>query len=249
MKKLLAISLQLSVLSAWAFDHTHNEWNVILKKYLVTTKHTSNVKYKELKESPEKLDRYLTSLSNVNKEDFGKWNKAQRLSFLINAYNAFTWKHIINHYPVDSIKDIGSLFSSAWKKKFIKIFGEKQHLDYLEHTLIRENFDEPEIHFALVCAAKGCPPLLEIAYNEKNLRSNFAEAAKRFLTDSSKNNYDSEKNQLNISPIFKWYGDDFEKKHGSFENYLMKFYKIAPKKAPKIKYLDYDWDLNEHKAM
>ncbi|MFM8313131.1 MAG: DUF547 domain-containing protein, partial [Deltaproteobacteria bacterium] len=175
----------------------------------------------------------------------------EKLAFLINAYNALTIKWILQHYPVKSIKDTGGFLSSPWKKKFFKLFGEEQSLDGIEHGILRKDFQEPRIHFAVVCASKGCPALKGEAYTAAKLEEQLESSARNFLRDSERNYYNAEENRFFLSKIFDWYGDDFKKKLGSVQAF------IVPRMIPDtstvkiqestLKYLDYDWSLNETK--
>jgi len=176
------------------------------------------------------------------------------MAFLINAYNAFTLKLIIDNYPVKSIKDIGGLFSSPWDKEFFTLLGKKRHLNYIEHGVLRKKFKEPRIHFAVNCASMGCPNVQDIAFTAENLESLLAKGEKDFFAQANKNNIDKKEKEVNISKIFDWYGGDFKKKHGSVAKYISKAFdtdadtkkKIATGKYD-IEYTDYSWKLNEVK--
>ncbi len=232
-----------------AFDHGHQIFDKLLKEYVVYEGAQSFVKYSKLKSKPEDLKTYLKKVSGVSKEDFKNFTKEQRLAFLINAYNAFTLKVVIDHYPIESIKDIGSLFTSTWKKKFFTIFGEESYLDHIEHDLIRKNFNEPRIHFAVNCASIGCPSLLNRAFVAEKLTGQLESVAKSFLTNRSKNKFQNGK--LEVSKIFKWYGEDFVKKYGSVEKFIAPYMsadkvvqaRIASKKF-SLDWTDYNWNLN-----
>lgn len=234
------------------FDHSHSLWTEILTKHVTINKNSSTVNYKELKTDPNKLLTYNKSLSTVSKKMYESWNDNEKLAFLINAYNSFTLQLIIENYPVKSIKDIGGLFSNPWKKNFFSLLEEKTNLDHIEHKVIRKDFIEPRIHFALVCASKSCPALPSTPFQADKLIDQLNKATENFLSDKNKNRFNKEKNQLEISSIFKWYGGDFIKKHGSLENFLAPYFinpinlsdKIKTKKL-SIKFLDYDWGLNE----
>ena len=257
---LLVVVLWLSLTSAaeaTGFDHSHGLWNELLQTYVVDQGPASRVKYAPLKQrDAARLDTYLQSLSAVKRADFDTWSKAQKLAFLINAYNAFTVKLIIDHYPVESIKDIGNVFRSSWKIKFFILFGEQTYLDYIEHSLIRgdKNYVEPRIHFALVCASVGCPKLQSRAFTAEALEVMLESATKAFLSDVSRNRYDASRKQLQLSSIFKWYGEDFAEKYGSVQQFVAPYLTeeqgeqqaIVADKVD-IKYLDYDWNLNEAK--
>ena len=242
-----------STVSAAPFDHKHALWDEMLQTYVVDHGAYSEVKYRLLKQNAtDELNTYLQTLSSVSKEQFEKWNQAERLAFLINAYNAFTVKLIIDHYPVDSIKDIGGFFRSPWKIKFFTLLGEEVHLDHIEHQLIRgRDYAEPRIHFALVCASVGCPKLQTHAFTAERIESMLEAAAENFLRDSTRNRYDAAANTLYLSSIFKWYGEDFEAKAGSVENFVASYITDEPQARQRIRakqvdveFLDYDWSLN-----
>lgn len=241
------------------FDHTHAEWTKVLEKYVHVSGPSSTVNYRSLKDNGQALSKYLGEIEVVTKSEFDKFSENEKLAFLINAYNAFTVKLIVDKYPIKSIKDAGqSSFSnisgSPWRTKFFKLFGSETYLDKIEHDMIRKWFNEPRIHFAVVCASVGCPALKDEAYVASRLDAQLESAANDFIKDKSRNRFVSESKTLELSSIFKWYGSDFIKKFGSVESFL------APRitdiqndqdwirnKKPKIDYLDYDWSLNEQK--
>lgn len=242
--RLLTCLILLSIVSNLsAFDHTHQSWTEILKRYVSKADKQTFVDYQGILKEKNKLGSYLENLSKVSKSHFSSFNKKQRLAFLINAYNAFTVKLIIDHYPVDSIKDLGSLFSSPWKKEFFTLLEEKMHLDNIEHNLIRKNFNEPRIHYAVNCASISCPSLLEVAFTGNKLEQQLKLVEKNFLTNSKKNYIDKKNKTLYVSKIFKWYGDDFIKNHKGLLKYFESFYNTSLKDY-EIEYLDYNWQLN-----
>lgn len=237
-----------------AFDHQHKLWNEVLALHVVDFGTHSQIDYAPLKASPEKLDSYLDAVSTVTREQFDQWDAKQRLAFLINAYNAYTVQMIIRHYPVDSIKDIGSFFRSVWKINFFELFGKSANLDYIEHELIRgaNDFSEARIHFALVCASIGCPKLQATAYTKSNLERLLDDSARRFINDTSRNCFDESSGTLKISSLFKWYHEDFERVYGSVEAFIAKYMSADKKlsslietKSIEIEYGRYDWSLND----
>lgn len=253
MKMILFFSIlfSLSNSNVLAFDQSHSELNQILEEHVKWEGKQSLFNYRKLKLKPGKLKLYLKELSGVKEAEFKLWTSEQRLAFLINAYNAFTIKLILDNYPLNSIKDISGLFTSAWKKKFFFLFGEKTHLDHIEHDLIRGKFNEPRIHFAVVCASIGCPSIQDKAFTDKNLESLLNKSARTFLTDPSKNKI---ADKLYLSKIFKWYGGDFVKKYGSIEKYIAPIISNSAATISRIRaksfhvdFTKYDWKLNEWK--
>ncbi len=154
MKQIAAIWLLLAAGMAEAFDHTHSTWDALLKRHVVVVGegNASRVSYTGMLADRATLNDYLAQLSAVTRDAYQGWNRERQLAFLINAYNAFTVELILTRYPdVESIKDLGSLFRSPWKRQFFTLLGERRHLDNLEQDMIRAPgvFDEPRIHFAL----------------------------------------------------------------------------------------------------
>jgi hypothetical protein len=233
--KLLVIFLFL--FNAYAYEHEHKDFQKLLDKYVKVENKQSLVNYNEIKKDPL-LDKYLEKLSAVKESEYNKWTKDQQLAFLINAYNAFTIKLINNHYPLKSIKDIGSFFSGPWSKSFFTLLDRKRTLDWVEHKKIRKDFSEPRIHFAVVCASISCPNLQKTVYTEKNLEELLEKGAKFFLSDKNKNYVKD--NKLYLSKIFKWYSGDFK----DVKNFAIKRMNLK-EEIKEIKYLSYDWSLNE----
>jgi len=236
------------------YDHSHALWDKVLMTSVVDVGPASRVRYLSIKQNPQQLLQYLSDVSTVTQGQYNAWNSAQKLAFLINAYNAFTVKLVIDHYPVTSIKDTGSWFSSPWKKKFFTLLGQKRHLDNIEHDMIRghKDFAEPRIHFALVCASVGCPKLQTRAFTETRLESMLEEGSRAFLNDATRNRFSMAGQALELSKIFDWYGDDFIAHGGSVEAFVARYMVlnetarslISAKRIGKV-FLDYDWSLND----
>ncbi len=250
---LLGILLfSLLIKPVFGFDHSHRQFNLILKKVVVINGPKSSVRYASIKSDSKLLDQYLREIEIVTLSQYKKWSKPQKMAFLINAYNALTIKLILTKYPdLSSIKDLGGVFSSPWKIKFFTLFGEKNHLDYIEHSILRKQFNEPRIHFAIVCAFVGCPALQNEAYIADRLDWQLNEAMKNFLKDPDRNYYHNKTDKLRISLIFKWFENDFAKDKGSVETFIapwitddLKLKKRIQTKKVRLEYLDYDWSLN-----
>jgi hypothetical protein len=239
--------------SGLAFDHSHELFDQILHDVVVSKYPQTQVDYDKLTEDQGKFEQYLNEVESVSKNEFRRWSKEQQLAFLINAYNAFTLKLILSAYPdITSIRDLGGLiFSSPWKKKFFTLFGKKAHLDYIENGLLRKKFQEPRIHFAIVCASRSCPPLQPDAFVAMKLEQQLEHASRSFLRDPERNRYDRKTNRLEISSIFNWFRVDFEKAAGSIEAFIAPYITDDPEirillanRAVRVHFLDYDWSLN-----
>ena len=212
--------------------HKYGKLNSFLKKYVSTS---GKVNYSGIKANKGSLDIVLKEIeSNYQKSN---WTNNQKLAYWINVYNIYTIKLVVDNYPTTSITKITA---EPWKKKFIKLGGNTLSLAYIENEIIRKKFNEPRIHFALNCASKSCPNLMNTAYTPGNLQSKLTSQTKKFLIDTSKNEFDKKK--ISISKIFDWYSADFNKS-GTVIDFINK-YRTEQLKSPKVVYKEYSWDLN-----
>ncbi len=210
----------------------HDYFNDLLKKYVTAD---GTVNYKGFKADDHLLEDYLSQLKNnpVNSD----WTKKEKLAYWINAYNAFTIKLIVDNYPISSIQKLDG--GKPWDRKWIKIGDKTYSLNNIENDIIRPQFNEPRIHFAVNCAAKSCPPLSNSAWTPANLEEKFETATKKFINNSQYNAID--KNGATVSKIFDWYKEDF----GDLTAFLNKYSDVQIKSGGKIKFMDYNWGLNE----
>ena len=253
-----------------AFDHSHGAWNVLLSRHVVVLEggHASRVRYRELAQDHDALRRYLDSLSRVAPADFERWSRAQRLAFLLNAYNAFAVEKILTRYPdLRSIWDFGRVFGNPFKDRFFTLLGRPASLDDIENDMLRfpGAYDEVRIHFALNCASIGCPMLREEAYAADRIGAQLDEQMARFLTDRSRNRYEPQSGRLKVSKIFDWAKEDWRRGARGFDasaapiqsraQFFASHAKlladdaagvalVEARKAP-IEFLDYDWSLND----
>jgi len=221
------------------FDHDYKKYDLFLNTHVSNGK----VDYAKLKNSSSDLDLVIVKLTGVTKEEFDTWTKSKQLAYLINLYNAATLDLVVDHYPLKSIKDIGK----PWDKEVVTLHGNKISLNQLEHEVIRKNYNEARIHFALVCAAKGCPILINEAYTGNKLDTQLEDSTKTFLSIPDKNKIDDDNQVIMISPIFDWYADDFKGKSGSVVAFIAPYYSKNAEdlKSYQIKYTNYDWSLND----
>jgi len=246
--QIFGVSLALlvwSLVNAADFDQSHAPFDNVLKSYVKD----GRVNYTALKAHRQELDRFLDQVAAVSETGFKGWSEKQQIAFLVNAYNAYTLRLILDHYPVKSIKDIGTLFKGPWDQPVVHLFGRTLTLNTVEHKMLGKDYSEPRIHFALVCAAKGCPPLRGQAYVADRLDEQLDDQARQFLADSHENRVDASRRTVYLSPIFKWYGEDFEKKSGGVLRFLKPYWPEKERAIStdrfKIRYTDYDWSLNE----
>ena len=230
------------------FDHRHSRWTNVLQVFV----RDGSVDYAALKQrGQDELDAYLASLESVCHSQYDRWTREQKLAFWINAYNAFTVRLVLDHYPLKSIRSIGLLPMAAFRERFIpleSLRGSKLSLDDIEHRILRREFDDPRIHFAIVCASRSCPPLRSEAYRGAEIDQQLEEAARSFIRDRAMR-FDAGTRTLYLSSIFKWFREDFEKSAGSLSEFVARYADPGTASAiragsVKIEFLDYDWSLN-----
>jgi len=239
----------------------HELWQNLLERHVrwVDSGHATVVDYAGLERERESLDRYLAQLSEVSPTAFATWASAERLAFLLNAYNAFTVQLVLTRYPhLRSIKELGTWLRTPWQNPFAPLLGKRRSLDDIEHGLIRGSPDyrDPRVHFALNCASVGCPALRNEAYRGAILDRQLEDQAHRFLSDRRRNRLVH--GRLEVSPIFRWYREDFERGFRGTTNlatFLAAYAEdlgLSAEQAEalrsgklKITFGDYDWRLND----
>lgn len=217
---------------------THELWDSLVHEHVTES---GLVDYEGFIADSNRLNQYLDLLSRHHPND-EHWSRDERLAYWINAYNAFTVKLIVDHYPVESIKDIKNgipFVNTVWDIKFIKIEGREYDLNNIEHGIIRPKFDEPRIHMAVNCAAISCPKLQNEAYTAEKLDAQLDQASREFLSNEDKNVITPD--QLKLSKIFSWYRGDFD----SVIEFVDQHTETDIKENPEVEYLDYNWALNE----
>lgn len=242
-----AMSLLLAP-SAFAFDFS--SWDGLLKKY-VTPKTINGVKLQTVDYRSLGKDRTYTKLiKDLEKALISDLQtREEKLIFWINVYNIMAAKMVLDHYPVESIKDAGSLFTAVWKKEVGVVAGKIRTLNEIEHEIFRK-MGVPRIHVAIVCASVSCPDLRGEAYTVEQLDSQLDDQMELFLVNSEKGlRVDVKIDRIYLSSIFKWFKEDFEAK-GGVRKFLVPYAPESGKAALKnnkvsVYYLDYDWGLNE----
>lgn len=186
-----------------------------------------------LRNDVENLNLFLEQLSTADPESM---DPNDELAFWINAYNAFTIKLIIDHWPVVSIRDIEG--GNPWDLSWIDLRGKSYSLNDIEHEIIRKKFQEPRIHFAVNCAAKSCPPLLNKPYVGALLDDQLDAQTRKFINNGNHNQLS--RNSLILSRIFEWYKEDF----GDLIGFLKNYTKVSVDSKAAIRFNKYDWSLN-----
>ncbi|WP_229201246.1 DUF547 domain-containing protein [Arcticibacterium luteifluviistationis] len=218
-------------------------WDKLLKDHV---NDKGEVDYGGMMNDKAELEAYLAEISE--NAPAKNWSDDEKMAYWINAYNAFTVKLILDNKGVSSIKDIGPktqipFVNTPWDIKFIEIDGDKYDLNNIEHGILRKDFKkDPRYHFALVCAAESCPRLRNEAYTAKKLDKQLDEEGEAFLNNKAKNKISED--GVAISPLFKWYKKDFERKMPIAE-WVNKYSDVKiDKKQDDFSYMDYSWKLN-----
>jgi hypothetical protein len=247
---------------------SYDDYAAVLEKYVDDT---GMVNYKRLKTKPEKLEAFITIMGALDPNSYDKWDDEGKIAFWLNAYNALTLKAIIDNYPIkpsffrskiypkNSIRQI----PGVWDKMTFNVMGKGYALENIEHKILRKEFSEPRIHMAMVCAAMGCPILRNEPYAADKLDAQLDDQTRHFLGNPEKFKIDRRENKIYLSPILNWFAKDFLNKYSSPEaipgqskknsavlNFLTGYLSENDSEYLrsgkfKIKYLKYDWSLNE----
>jgi hypothetical protein len=175
-----------------------------------------------------------------------------QLAFWLNAYNAVTIDKVIKWKPKKSVRE--TLIPGVWTST--KFFTTRDHIvagkrlsqDDIENDILRKKFQDPRIHFAIICASSGCPPLPRVAYTEENVQTRLEEETRNYMNSPRGTRINRSKNMLYLSKLFEWYTVDFIAKSGSVMDFIKPY--LAPEtreflqQNPKISYIHYDWALN-----
>jgi len=267
------ISYGLEEVKSDNFDHSYATYNSLLNRYVKDAR----VNYEGFISSMAEFETFLRALGSVDEDDFESWREEQKLAFWINAYNAFTIKAIIDHYPIKRSFSLVGIFyapsnsilqiKGVWTKLQFRAAGRMVTLDEIEHQILRKKFNEPRIHMAINCASVSCPDLSNEAYTADKLEEQLAYASASFVNNPDKGVYVNEqRGEVKFSKIFKWFGDDFIANYGGsklFNSYSLKENAVLNFASDylesqqtkeylmsnklKIGDLGYDWHLNEQK--
>jgi hypothetical protein len=231
---------------AQAVDHA--AWDRLLEAHV---DERGLVDYDAFVRNP-RFEEYLQRLARA---DPARLPRAEQLALWINAYNAYTIELINRHGERRSIRNINRTLGliagkGPWSERMATVGGRAYTLDEIEHEIIRPRFQEPRIHFALVCAAIGCPTLRREAYTGARLETQLDDQARVFLRRSpAKNRVDEQARRVHLSPVFRWYREDFGRDDADVGRYLARVHDGAEREllmggAFRIAYTSYDWTLN-----
>lgn len=223
--------------------------DALLEKYVDDRSLVAYAKWKGNAADMQALDRYLASVGCV---DLGKpAAKEAQLAYWINVYNALTIRGILREYPTTSIRNHAAKLGgyNIWKDLLIWVDGKNYSLDDIEHQILRK-MGEPRIHFAIVCASIGCPPLANRAYTAKELDNQLATNARRFFAQATNFSADPGNRTVYVSELLKWYGSDIAPTPAEQVKVLRNYFPSPESltwvdSGATVKYLEYNWGLND----
>jgi hypothetical protein len=231
----------------------HRAWDSLLKRYVDTRGGVDYSRWRGTPADVRALDEYLNGLS---RGDSGlRVSREARLAFWINAYNAVTVRGILRERPTASIQDLATEGDgyNIWRDLLLVVGGTPYSLGEIENKVLRTT-GEPRTHFAIVCASRGCPRLLDEAYTARAVDDQLDRNARAFFADRSKFRVDAASGRIELSPILDWYAEDFgpdlSGRLKSIAPYLPdeKARQLAKDGKAGVRFLDYDWGLNERAA-
>lgn len=228
----------------------HGTWDALLRRYVNDRGSVDYTRWKATTADIEALDGYLNSLSHAEPGETAA--RAARLAYWINAYNAVTVRGILREYPTKSIQNhVGRVYGyNIWRDLLLRVGDGHYSLGQIEHDILRP-MNEPRIHFAIVCASRGCPRLLTEAYMAERIDEQLESNSREFFADSTRFSYDTSQKELRVSPILKWYADDFGRTQIEQIRAVARYLpdetarELAESGRATIRYLKYDWNLND----
>lgn len=220
---------------------SHAALDTVLQQHL----RNGRVDYGALARHPAPLSRYLHAAASAQPDD---WTREEQIAFWVNVYNARVLEGVIRRPGLESVLDVGKILvvpTLGFFRESFPVADRELSLNDIEHGILRERYQEPRIHFVLNCASLSCPILPERPLDADSLDIQLERATQRFLVDRERNRIDPA-GRLELSAIFKWYGDDFKTSDGSVQAFIEKHW---PEKETfvddlPVHFLDYDWSLN-----
>jgi len=217
-----------------AQDNFFQQANKFFSQYVKSGK----VDYAAINTNPAQLQKLADEIATI--ELAGKSASFQK-AFYINAYNILAIQQVVEKYPIKGPMQIAGFFNN-WSHQ---VAGLVMTLDELEKKYLFPNFNDSRMHFALVCAADGCPPLASFAYQPDKIDIQLNDITRKGLNDDKFIRLNGKKEQVILSQIFSWYKKDFLQKSDNLIDFINQY---RDKKIPadyKVKFYEYDWSLND----
>lgn len=221
----------------------HEAYDRLLKKYV----RASGVRYAQWADNETDRQALKVYIRRLTELDPARLSRTEALAYWINLYNALTLDLILAHYPVDSIRELADGEKTPWQIPRVEVAGRPLTLDEIENAIIRPQFRDARIHFALNCAAVSCPPLAPEAYTGANLYAQLERATRKALRD--RRWLRISETQIAVSQIFEWYAQDFIDQAGSIRRFLARYRPdqraTLLDESRELVYMEYVWKLND----
>lgn len=257
MKFLFLVLLFTQNVFAQAFNHNYPAWKKVVEQFVDYSVMPVTVDYSGIRDNKD-FKKHLQVVSDVDLSEYNAFTDKQKMSFLLNSYNALAIKLVLDVHKdklPDTIKDADTLFTNAFRKSFFRFFGETTNLNKIQNDYGKDFFDDLRFYFSFSCAAKGCPPIG--FYTAENLNEQLTKTIKLFLSYKKNANYLVKENEIQVSALM-----DFpeitqkSKKYFGLKDFLIRFMPISElqkdrilknESSLKITYLTTDWALNKKK--
>lgn len=197
-----------------------------------------HVDYARIKRHPEPLDVVIDSIKTI---DFEKFKPIDQKAYLINAYNALVIASVVEHYPIHSPLDVTGFFRG---ERHV-IAGKSMTLDELEKGVLLQRYPDPRLHFALVCAARGCPPLRDDPYRGQILDQELEDHMSIAMMSPGLVHVDVEDRKVYLSELFTWYESDFTAPGRTLLDFVNRYRPIPVPSDFDVAFIPYDWALND----
>lgn len=223
-------------------------WQSVLTSYVTED---GNVHYAALKRDSAALDTFVSQIGEVSPDSHPAIfpSRYDRLAYWLNAYNALVLHAMVAGYPERGNR-LSTLLGRGIFFKLLKLGagGHAITLDAIETDKLRESFRDPRIHFAIVCASRGCPWLGRTAFTGANVDSLLNDAARRFLSQKRNVDLDAARHVITVSSIFKWFGSDFGSGETQRVQFIAKYRDDGARLLAQpwsLRYANWDWSLND----
>ena len=229
----------------------HAAWDGLLRTYQrAWPDETTRINYLGITAGDRyELGDYIRRLSGTKVSSL---RREEQRAFWINFYNALTMRVVIDAYPVASIRDIAispGLFAiGPWGAKLATVEGEAITLNDIEHRILRPIWRDARIHYAVNCAAIGCPNLAPVAFTGANGEAMLESGARAYVNDPRGVGTDPRLTGLTVSKIYAWFVEDFGGESGVIAHllrYAQPELAARIRAAPRLVDYRYDWALND----
>jgi len=226
-----------------------SDWSAWLDRFVVPRPKGNRVAYHRATQDGQRaLDAIIADLEATR---ISNYNRDQQLAYWINLYNAVMVQVVLDHYPVDSPREIdispGLFADGPWGRKLVTVEGEELSLDDIEHRILRPIWQDPRIHYAVNCAAIGCPDLRAEAYRAEDIDTQLDAQARAYVNDPRGVSVSNGK--ITVSKIYDWFIEDFGGTEDLVLDHLSRYAELELSEElshiDKISDVAYDWSLND----